>query len=817
MVVPQNPEAECRGECFEVGDLRIDVGQQSVSRAGETIPLPNLSLKLLLALLRAAPNFLDNEELMRRVWPGLVVSPETVSKRVALLREALGDDPKQPRYIAGLRSRGYRIVASVSTYAPTSEATSLPVLSPPVTESPAPVSEADEKPLARPRSRRFALATAAFGVIALAVLITLMLAHRRPIEEVRGVVLQPSASIDERSRTVAVLPFDNISANPSDAYLALGVPEILINRLSGVPAVLTIARSSSFAVAAQKLDPVAIGQRLNAGYLIEGSVQRDGERLRIVVELIEAASGKLVWADRFDRQLNEILRVEDEIGDRVAGTLLGQVGATDAAKTSNERSANVEAYLAFLRGRSLLGRFAVADTDAAIPYLERAVELDPRFASAYALLYDAKMQAAAGRYQDLEPLRNRYQTLIDQAFSIDPNSGTAYFARAIWGVPGDGAREADFARGARLDPSNGRGLTAYAEYLEHEMNRPEDATPVLRQALKIDPMSPRAHFFEAIRSLNSAGVGTLDLKMREVLELDPNFVPALQRYGKYQWILHANLAAAIQIEEHAIALDPNNPWLRHTAMAMYLDLGEIDAARDVASGTPQSAAAGQLLLSLYAGDWRNAGLAAARGQPGWKYGIVENWGAPEALRDYALKTRTYGPTITFLDETYALSADPHQNLNLDNFRIAVYVSQLLAAQGHAAEADALRHAAAAWNDANEAKFGSLYARRLRASTLLLDGRREAALTELAESFRAGDYLQWWYTLRQDALWEPLRRDPRFGAINAEVSRYAAQQRAAMQTLRSQGLIPDRPSRAPGKSAAALAPTASLGPSGPHGS
>ena len=804
MVGPQNPKAECMDECFEAGDLRIDVGQQSLSRAGEAIPLPNLSFKLLLALVRAAPNFLDNEELMRRVWPGLVVSPETVSKRVALLREALGDDPKQPRYIAGLRSRGYRMIASVSSYAPASAAVQ-PFLAAPIADSPPSERRIDEAPLVAPRAGRFGSAAAVFGVIALTALITLVLTHRRTAEETRGVVSQPSAALDERSRTVAVLPFDNISASPNDAYLALGVPEILINRLSGVPAILTIARSSSFAVAAQKLDPAATGQRLHAGYLIEGSVQRDGQQLRIAVELVEAGSGKLVWADKFDRKLSEILRVEDEIGDRVTSSLLRQLGATDASNVSKERSANVEAYLAFLRGRSLLGRFAVADTDAAIPYLERAVELDSHFASAYALLYDAKMQAAAGRYQDLEPLRSRYRSLIEQALSIDPNSGTAYFARAIWGAPGDRAREADFARGARLDPSNGRGLTAYAEYLEFELDRPEDATPVLRQALKIDPMSPRAHFFEAIRSLDMLGFATLDQKMREVLELDPNFVPALQRYGKYQWELHAKLAAAIQIEEHAIALDPDNPWLRHTAMAIYLDLGEIEAARDVASGTPQSAAAGQLLLSMYRGDWRTAGVAAARGQPGWRYGIVENWGAPEALRDYALKTRAFDPTIDFLSETYGLTDDPHQTLNLNNFREAVYVSQLLAAQGHGTQADALRHTAEAWNDANEAKYGSLYARRLRAGTLLMGGRRDAALTELRESFRAGDYLQWWYTLRYDALWEPLRSDPRFAAIEAEVSRFVAEERAAMQTLRGQGLIPYRPTRPSAKSGAAISP------------
>jgi len=107
---------------YVVGDLHVDVGQQRVTRAGSDIGLPNLSFQLLVALVRAAPNVLSNDSLMTQVWPGLVVSPETVSKRVNLLREALGDDPREPRYITGVRSRGYRLIASVSrAYAALSE------------------------------------------------------------------------------------------------------------------------------------------------------------------------------------------------------------------------------------------------------------------------------------------------------------------------------------------------------------------------------------------------------------------------------------------------------------------------------------------------------------------------------------------------------------------------------------------------------------------------------------------------------------------------------------------------------------------------
>ena len=102
-------------EVFLVGDLRVDVGQQRVTRTGIEITLPNLSFQLLVALIRAAPNVLSHDLLMARVWPGLVVSPETLNKRVNLLREALGDDAQEPRYIAGVRSRGYRLVAAVAT------------------------------------------------------------------------------------------------------------------------------------------------------------------------------------------------------------------------------------------------------------------------------------------------------------------------------------------------------------------------------------------------------------------------------------------------------------------------------------------------------------------------------------------------------------------------------------------------------------------------------------------------------------------------------------------------------------------------------
>jgi len=774
---------EIRTEIFAVGDLLIDVGQQRVSRGDSEIPLPNLSFKLLVALVRAAPNFSSNEILMARVWPGIVVSPETVSKRAALLRDALGDDPREPRYIGGLRSRGYRIIAPVSVVPPRV----------PGSHQSAEVaalldkgSEVNVKLATAPKRRQLYVS----GATALLVIGAVVLIGVRHYL----VAGQPPAE-----RTVAVLPFDNVSSNPNDSYLAMGIPEMLLNRMSGVHGLDVIARGSSFAIDTKALQPRDIGKRLGSGYLIEGGVQREGARLRIAVELIEAKSNKLIWSERFDRDMSDILHLEDEIGDQLTSVLLDRLGGLRATPSVKKRSDNIEAYLAFLRGRTLLGRFTITDSDAAITELERAIHLDPQFASAYASLYDAKMQAAARRYQDLAPLRVRYRPLIDRALAIDPQSGAAYFARAMWAedTAASKSRDADFAKGAELDLSNGRGLTAYAEYLDNS-DRPAEAAPVLKRALLIDPISPRAHFWEAIRSLDVYGGEIVQQKMLEVLELDPNFVPALQRYGKYRWQHHGALAEAAQIEEHAIALDPANAWTRHAAMAVYLDLGDIDAARDVAAGTPESEAAAPMLVSLWNGDWRAAGLAAAEGQPGWHFGELENWGAAQALRDFAINTNELQPVIGFMESVFELKEEPPFGLRLENFQQAVFLSQLLAVQGHGQQALEMRHAAEKWNDANQAKYGPLYARRLRASILLLDGKQDAALTELAESFEAGDYVLWWYTTKYDPLWKPLHEDPRFQAIAARVGDYIVKQREQLELLRHQGAIPLRGGSAPAR-------------------
>jgi len=375
-----------------------------------------------------------------RVWPGLIVSPETVAKRVNLLRDALGDDAQNPHYIAGLRGRGYRLVAAVSRTTAPATTFEGPVSAPAAVTQPDELSTGDTLPV-EPRAVSTSTSRRWWFVLSvvLAILVAITLGNREA-KKSRVVGAQSSAdnsvrdtaAIGARARTVAVLPCENISTDAADAYLARGLPEMILNRLSRIDGRSVIARNSWFVLDTRSIDSREIGRRLNSGYLIGGSVQRESDRLRVTVRLVDAAEGTLVWSANFDRGLHDIFSIEDEIADQLAAALSVRLGEHESNPPPGARSANLEAYLALLRGRTLLGRFTVNESQAAVPYFERAIALDPNFASAYASLYDARMQAADQRRENLGPVRQRYRPLIDRALELDPNLGAAYFARATY-------------------------------------------------------------------------------------------------------------------------------------------------------------------------------------------------------------------------------------------------------------------------------------------------------------------------------------------------------------------------------------------------
>jgi TolB-like protein/DNA-binding winged helix-turn-helix (wHTH) protein len=814
-------------EIWQIADLQVDLGRQRVMRGELEVPLPRLSFDLFVALLRAAPNVLSNEDLMLRVWPGLVVSPETVVQRIKLLRTALGDDAAEPRYVRALRSRGYCLAAEPARVeAPPTLVVTLPVPSTSVDADPAGLVVPTVTPAAVPshapwRTRSVAIAAASLLLTALIWIVARMDA---PTGTGAAVVVDASIQGDVAS-TVAVLPFKNLSAESGDAYLALSLPEMVMNRLASVRGLTVIARDSQSRMPAELTDAHAVGQRLNAGLLVDGSVQRQGEQLRVTARLIDAQAGKQLWSAVFERSVSQIFQLQDEIADQVMASLQSRLRGISAARPSAPLSANIDAYLAYLRGRAMIRRFTVAETEAAAEQYAQATRLDPMFAAAPAALYDARMQAAGLQYLPLDGLRRELRPLLDKALALNPADGAAWYARAMWEDSSSSEREADFRKAMLLDPGNTRGMVAFSEFLdftdraaeggrvpgsgfdpssrqatlgaggERSMGRAEEAGRLLERALLIDPLSARVRFRQSMREARTGtrtGADASERAMREILEFDPEYYPALQRLAKYRWMYRSKPAEAIAIMERAIRDDPKNPWGPQTAAIFYLDLGEEAAARDLVNSTIVSRETARTVMAQYRGDWRAAGKAAMT-PAAFEFGFHESWGVPEALRDYALATREYAQALQLLAKRFDIAVDGKPRVNLSNFRASIQVGHIQLHSGDAEHGRALLRAIIDWIDSPiAANWDKVYMRRARAQALMLLGQRDAALAELAASFLGdNDYTQWWYALDRDPVWQDVRSDARFVALREAVVARVSRERKELDELRARGDVPLR--------------------------
>ena len=381
-------------DIFDFADLRIDVGRRIVSRGKNEIPLPKLSFDLLLMLLQRAPNVVSIDDFMQQVWLGLVVSPETVSQRVKLLRDALGDDPHNAKYVAGVRGLGYRVIPPVSRMAKGGAEM--------LSASPANAPDA-------------------------------------------------SAAADRQRRSLAVLPFKPLGRLDCHESLALGMTNALLMRLGSLRNLTVRPLSSVRRYESPEQDPIAAGRELAVDCVLDGSIQTSSERMRISVRLIDVGSGRQLWADRFDQGLTDIFAIQDAIAERVAADLVEELSSGDRRLLHQRPTDNAQAYQLYVTGWSGLTRPSGASLANALPYLEQAVARDPRFALAYACLADCyavlsvfgggapralfpKALAAATRALELDPeLAEAHAELghIQMVYDLDLAAAEKSLLRAL--------------------------------------------------------------------------------------------------------------------------------------------------------------------------------------------------------------------------------------------------------------------------------------------------------------------------------------------------------------------------------------------------
>lgn len=787
---------------YVVGDLVVDTARAQVTRDGVELPLPKLSFDLLVALIEAAPSVLSLDALMDRVWAGVVVSPETVSQRAKLLRDALGDDSRAPRYFTSVRGRGYRLVADVTPLAPPVVGGATSGSLTPAVATPAPwnADVSPPGPIGRTAPWRVPVLVAVAAVLAV---VGWLLTIRDETKVVSGGPPPAPQAIDERS--IAVLPFKNLGAKEDGDVLAFGIAEAVLHQLANVQGLVVIARASSFALGAEPGDARGVGRTLNVRYMLEGSVQQSAGLLRVTAQLIDTRTGAHVWSIRFDKPSGDIFAMQDDIAAQVAKALQLSVSADTATRMAGQGTTRFEAYLSYLQGRALLATGRVGDGERAIAKFEEAERLDPRFAAA--IVSRAESELFAAEFGDVEGRAERFERAarnatdaIETALALDPRFGPAYLLRGYIEAFSDLAKaEVSYRRGLELRPNDARGYAGLAAILFERPAKRDEALQLLERARRLDPLEPAHDVTKSVFLLYDRGdVRAADSLLLGVLQRHPQFVPALVRRGELAWCCDADVSTAIELLEQALAIDPQAQWVRRSLVRAYLDVGDVRAANAVTDGAGGAKSVLQVSLLSYIGEWRQAGEAA---YAALEQGIVtplDELAVVVSIRRHARLTGQFDRAITALEKRSGVSwrqdgspRVPHR----PGLRVAsIGLADMLEAGGSKARARALLDRLVTQMDAELGAPGRMdtwYCHGMSVA-LALRGEPDRALDWLRRGVEIGSLAHdEWLTLGGDPAFDGMRDLPEYQRLLHQVHAVRDREVAELAQLRAAGRVPPR--------------------------
>ncbi|MEP6885217.1 MAG: tetratricopeptide repeat protein [Gammaproteobacteria bacterium] len=764
---------------YRIGDLVVHLGRALTTRGdGVEIPLPRLSFDLLVALARAAPNIATQDDLMKQVWPRAFVSPETLSKRVNLLRDALGDDSQEPRYIAGVRGRGYRLVPNVEQIHASS--------APPEASTP------PERHRARPR--RIAVMLAVGGVLVLGAGWALWTRSHLPVQ------LSPVAA-EPPPRSIAVLPFKDMGGGPDGEILALGIPEAVLHQLASIETLDVIARTSSFSFQGHDQDVRAIGEQLNVRYILEGSVQRDGQRLRVTTQLVNAQTGGHVWSMQFDKAPQGIFELQDAIALEVARAL--KLSLDPGVTLKQQGTKQFDAYLEYIQGAKLLATWRTADTKSAAEHAARAVSIDPNFAAAYVLLANARLRIAeysAGETREFifrEALRDA-RGLLDQALTLDAKDSRAYAVRGYVNAFSDvAAAEADYRKALELNPSDAQACEGLAGVLNENPARRAEVLMLIDRARKLDPLEPRLDVVKATFLFYTRGdLDGAEKLLKNALQRDPLNEPALSRLAEVYW-KQGRYAEGIKTAEQVVAADSDAIQPRTVLYYLYLDIQDLKSAENIARAAPSPSPALMAALYLAQKKWVEAGNQTLRAE---SIGAITAVGEPitiAALRMNARATKQYARAIDLLTERsqteWDVAGQPIVRDSSSVYSNVVGLGDMLIQAGQVNRGRRLLEATLTAMDREEATFGTgrLWNYPMRLVALGLLGRTEATIAELQRSMTERLILSSWYFLELEPAFANVRQDSRFQEVLVAARNRAAGERKALARFVANGLVPDR--------------------------
>ena len=524
------PDDGLRGASYRFGVFEADSRTGELRKQGRPVKLRGRPFDILILLLSRGGDVISREELHRTLWPAdtFVDFDHGLNSAVNRLRDALGDSAESPRFIETLPKRGYRCIAPIEvidrrpavTAAPAPPVTPVPVEPPavdPVGVDPIPLRGERRSvplPMVSPPSRLVLL----LAVGALAIALATALVYLR--------VSRPSVSPSSKM-TLAVLPFENLSNDPDQDFFSDGFTEEMIAELGKLdPDHLgVIARTTTRLYKNARKGIGQIRQELGVDYVLEGSIRRANNRMRITAQLIQTGDMTHLWAESYDRDVADVLAIQSEVAMKIAHSLT--LALRRPAGTPAVAAISSSAYDLYLRGRFFRERATEESTRKAIDYFQRAIAADPQYAPAYAGIADAYWLLGAPGWEVEQPsvLLQKAQVSAERALAINPQLSEAHAVLAMirlsyrWDRQGS---EQEIREAIRLNPSHAQAHQYYSTTLT-TMGRFDEAIAEARRALELDPLSAPASTTLGIRYYYAGRVAEAMTQFSKTLETNPEF------------------------------------------------------------------------------------------------------------------------------------------------------------------------------------------------------------------------------------------------------------------------------------------------------
>jgi TolB-like protein len=633
-----------------------------------------------------------------------------------------------------------------------------------------------------------------FAIIALLALAVGFLAVDHYVLEANSEQATAAVEPVELGKSIAVLPFLNMSADADQEYFADGISEELLNTLAQFEDLRVVGRTSSFSFRNSDANLTEIGEALNADVILEGSVRKAGDRVRITAQLNNAKDGFHLWSEIYDRDLIDIFAIQTEIATAIATTLRVRLSSEERERLATEPTENLEAYQAYLQGKR---RLAAEETVEAIKLFEKAIDLDPEFALAYVGLADSFMveDDSAGLLRMV--VLERARAMANEALAIDARLGDAHavLGRIRWLENDFAGAEAAYQRAVTLGPSSQRAFFEYGSLLFFKFGRYEEALALTKRAVELDPLSaePIQLAGEILRTL-----GRLEESQRWhelALEIDPDFAGVYFGVMEHHWFDTGRIDEAIISHRKGLIIDPN-AWSYAIYGWLWLELGDPDEAEHWISRAyemdPEQYYAIDALqaLAIFRGD---DAAAQVYGEKAYEIRPRDELSLT-FLRDRKIREGRYAEARALYEEHYPellIEGDPR--VEQSNVRHAVDLALVLDRVGDREQSELLR-------ERGLEEIRSVPRIGIRGSYILdglihaQRGEKQKALSVLRQAIDAGWRGAWWWLLKKPEM-EFLQDDPEYQAMVAEIEADMAAQLERVRKMERSGElepIPETP-------------------------